>query len=57
VRWVGKVDMEVLRVRIETLKCGSLSKAERMEGPRWPPAPTLGGIVSIEFSSYIDLNV
>jgi hypothetical protein len=41
VTWEGSVDVEERRVRIETLKCGSVWKAERMEGPRWPPAPTL----------------
>lgn len=33
------MDLEERRARMETVKCGSVSKAERMDGPRLPPAP------------------
>jgi len=33
------VDLEEWRVRMERVKRGSAVKAERMEGPRLPPAP------------------
>ena len=33
--------MEDCRARIETVKRESASKAERMEGPRRPPAPIM----------------
>lgn len=39
VRWGGKVEVEEWRVRIEILKEGLEVRAERMEGPRLPPAP------------------
>ena len=35
------MDVEELRVRIETVKCGSAMKAARIGAPMWPPAPTL----------------
>lgn len=36
----GKVEVEDSRERTVVLKCGSEVKAERMEGPSLPPAPT-----------------
>lgn len=37
----GKVEVEDSRDRIVVVKCGSEVKAERIEGPSLPPAPTI----------------
>ena len=40
----GKVWIDELRERIETLKCGLnrlMEKAERTKAPRWTPAPKM----------------
>ena len=38
IMWVGNVDLEDARVRIEMVNWGWVSSAERMEGPRLPEA-------------------
>lgn len=38
--WEGNVADDPLRERTDRVKCGSLSRASTMEGPRLPPAWT-----------------
>ena len=37
----GKVEVEDVRARMDVLKRGSEVNAERIVGPRWPPAPMM----------------
>ncbi len=41
VRLEGKTELEEVRERTETTKRGSEVNADRMLGPRWPPAPMM----------------
>ena len=45
--WAGKVDVEDWRVSMETVNVGSLERAERIWGPKLPPAWS-GAMVSAQ---------
>ena len=45
------MDLEDCLARTETWKCESAKKAERMAGPRWPPAPIMRTFLIVEVIS------